>query len=90
MEQTENILKCWVSIEWLQYKYPYDYSTVGFVDTMKLSFGASAIKIVLEIIQKGTQAKSIIMNDLTVNAEKWFRIKEKVVMRFSENRIQRD
>lgn len=50
---------------------------VGFVDPMKLSFGTGAIKIGLEITRKGTQAKSILMNDLTVKAEKWFRIKKK-------------
>ena len=48
---------------------------------LKLSFGEDAMKVVLETIQKRTQAKSLAMNDLTAKAEKLLQNKEGVVMK---------
>lgn len=52
----------------------------------EISTGTDAVKVVLETIQKGTQAKSLVMQ-LTDKAEKWFRVNGRVVIRyFNENR----
>lgn len=45
---------------------------IRFVDSMKLSFGADAIKFVLETV---TQAKSLAISDLIVKAAKWLKVK---------------
>ena len=54
---------------------------VLFCFFLESTFGEDAMKVVLETIQKRTQAKSLAMNDLTAKAEKLLQNKEGVVMK---------